>query len=100
MSDKRVANRSTGGRRMNELLSPTGPARIIALVARRELTTRVRTKSFLISTAIVLVLILGGIIAASVFADDAVANPKLGLVGSAASLLAYHLLGVLTSERQ
>ena len=86
MSDKLVANRSTGGRRMNELLSPTGPARIIALVARRELTTRVRTKSFLISNAIILVLILGGIIAASVFADDAVANPKLGLVGSAASL--------------
>lgn len=86
MSDNLVANRSTGGRRMNELLSPTGPARIIALVARRELTTRVRTKSFLISNAIILVLILGGIIAASVFADDAVANPKLGLVGSAASL--------------
>ena len=86
MSDKLVANRSTGGRRMNELLSPTGPARIIALVARRELTTRMRTKSFLISNAIILVLILGGIIAASVFADDAVANPKLGLVGSAASL--------------
>ena len=71
---------------MSELLTPTGPARIIALVARRELTTRVRTKSFLISNAIILVLILGGIIAASVFADDAVANPKLGLVGSAASL--------------
>jgi len=86
MSDKLVANRSTGGRRMSELVSPTGPARIIALVARRELTTRVRTKSFLISNAIILVLILGGIIAASVFADDAVANPKLGLVGSAASL--------------
>ena len=86
MSDTLVANRSTGGRRMSELVSPTGPARIIALVARRELTTRVRTKSFLISNAIILVLILGGIIAASVFADDAVANPKLGLVGSAASL--------------
>ena len=36
MSDKRIANRSTGGRRMNELLSPTGPARIIALVATPE----------------------------------------------------------------
>ena len=65
---------------------PTSPAHVIALVAKRELTTRVRTKSFLISNAIILVLILGGMIAASVFADDTESHPKLGLVGSAASL--------------
>ena len=86
MSDTIVANHSIGGRRMSEHVSPTGPARIIALVAKRELTTRVRTRSFLISNAVILVLILGGIIAASVFADDPGSHPKLGLVGSAASL--------------
>ena len=85
MSDQVVANLSMRDRR-SQLFAPTGSARIIALVAKRELTTRVRTRSFLISNAIILVLILGGIIAASVFADDAVTNPKVGLVGSAASL--------------
>lgn len=81
-----LENPSLDGRRSSELFAATGAARIIGLVAKREFTTRVRTKSFLISNAIILVLILGGIIAASVFADDAVTNPKVGLVGSAASL--------------
>jgi ABC-2 type transport system permease protein len=73
------------GHWLGRLRSSTGPARVIALVAKRELTTRARTKSFLISNAIVLALILGGIIAASVFsASDT--PPKLGLVGSAATL--------------
>jgi ABC-2 type transport system permease protein len=71
---------------MSPFGGPTSPARIVALVAKRELTTRVRTKSFLISNAVILVLVLGGIIAASVFADDPDSHPKLGLVGSAASL--------------
>jgi len=64
----------------------TSPTRIVALVARRELTTRVRTKSFLISNAIILILILGGLIAASLFGGDPEGHPKVGLVGSAASL--------------
>jgi ABC-2 type transport system permease protein len=66
--------------------SPTSPARVIGLVAKREITTRARTKSFLISNAIVLVLILGGIIGASVFSHREDSGPKVGLVGSAASL--------------
>jgi len=65
---------------------PTSPARVIALVARRELVSRARTKSFIISNVIILVVILGGTIAASVFGDDSGSHPKLGLVGSAASL--------------
>jgi ABC-2 type transport system permease protein len=73
------------GHWLSQLRSSTGPARVIALVAKRELTTRARTKSFLISNAIVLALILGGIVAASVFsASDT--PPKLGMVGSAATL--------------
>ena len=77
---------SFGNHSFGHLGSPTSPARIIALVAKRELTTRVRTKSFLISNAIILALILGGIIAASVFADDPDSHPRLGLVGTATSL--------------
>lgn len=73
---------------MSKLGSPTSPARIIALVAKRELVTRARTKSFLISNAIILVVILGGIIAASVFTGGSDSHPKVGLVGSAASLSA------------
>jgi len=86
MSNRIVANQSVGGQRSGTFGSPTGPARVIALVAKRELTTRVRTRSFLISNAIILVLILGGIIAASVFADDPSGHPRLGLVGRASSL--------------
>ncbi len=86
MSDTMVANHGKSGRRMSHLFAPTGPARIIALVAKRELITRVRTKSFLISNAIILVLVLAGIIAASVFADDPDTHPKVGLVGSATTL--------------
>jgi len=71
---------------MGQLSRSPAPARIIALVAKRELTTRARTKSFLISNAIILVLILGGIIAASVFSGTSDTHPKLGLVGSAATL--------------
>ena len=73
------------GRWLGQLRSSTGPARVIALVAKRELTTRARTKSFLISNAIILVLILGGIIAASVFGASDTPS-KLGLVGSASTL--------------
>jgi len=39
------------------------------LVAEREITTQVRSKSFLISTAVLLVLVLGGIILSSVLGD-------------------------------
>jgi len=56
------------------------------LVAKRELITRARTKSFLISNAVVLVLILAGIIVASVLGGGSASRVKLGLVGSAASL--------------
>lgn len=73
-------------RRMSSNHDQTGTVRTVALVARRELTTRARTKSFIISNAIVLVVILGGVIAASIFADDPEARSKLGLVGTAASL--------------
>src|SRR6185312_15636146 len=66
--------------------NPGSPARIVALVAKREITTRARTRSFLVSNGIILMLIFGGIIGASMFAGGPDSGPKVGLVGSAASL--------------
>ncbi|MDH6676448.1 ABC-2 type transport system permease protein [Rhodococcus sp. LBL1] len=58
------------------------PIRAIALVARREFLTQVRKKSFLISNAIVLVAIIGGIVAVSIFSgSDDESRSKVGLVG-------------------
>ena len=42
----------------------------IWLVAQREFTTRVHTKAFVISVAVILALIVGGTIAASIFSSD------------------------------
>ena len=86
LSNHAHGNHTSGNHSFGNLGSPTSSSRIIALVAKRELTTQVRTKSFLISNAIILALILGGTIAASVFADDPDSHPKLGLVGAATSL--------------
>ncbi len=46
----------------------TGSTRLAGLVAQREISTRLRSKSFLISTGILLLLVLGGIIAGSIAA--------------------------------
>ena len=81
VSDPRMSNPS-----MSDPRSPISPARIIALVAKREITTRARTKSFLISNAIILAVILGGIIATSLFSGGSDSHSKVGLVGSATSL--------------
>jgi len=63
-------------------------ARTVFLVAKREVITRARTKSFLISNAVILLLILAGIIVASALSGGSASAAKLGLVGSAASLSA------------
>ena len=49
----------------------TGSARLVSLVAQREISTRLRSKSFLISTGILLLLVLGGIIFGSITAATA-----------------------------
>jgi ABC-2 type transport system permease protein len=51
---------------------PTHPSTVqtTLMVAEREITTQVRSKSFLISTAVLLVLILGGIVLSSVLGDS------------------------------
>lgn len=70
-------------------MSTNGPLtgrRAIALIARREFDVQVRKKSFLISNAIVLVVIIGGIIAFSIFSggDDSEDRTPVGLVGDQA----------------
>jgi len=42
----------------------------VALVAEREITTRLRSKSFLITTGILLLLVLGGVIAGGIFSKS------------------------------
>lgn len=60
-------------------------AKTIALVARREFVTRVVTKSFLVSTAVILILLIGGqIVFAAVGGRDDPA--KVGLIGGDAVL--------------
>ncbi|MGB7364960.1 MAG: ABC transporter permease [Rhodococcus sp. (in: high G+C Gram-positive bacteria)] len=56
--------------------------RAISLVAKREFDVQVRKKSFLISNAIVLLIIVGGIIATSIFSGgDSEDRTPIGLVG-------------------
>ncbi|PTR28662.1 ABC-2 type transport system permease protein [Rhodococcus sp. OK519] len=62
--------------------SGLSPARAIALVARREFLTQVQKKSFVVSNVIVLIAIIGGIVAASIFSgSDDDSRSKVGLVG-------------------
>ncbi|MBY6348732.1 ABC transporter permease [Rhodococcoides corynebacterioides] len=60
--------------------------RAIALVARREFDVQVRKKSFLISNAIVLLVIVGGIVAFSLFSggDGDTERTPVGVVGTTA----------------
>lgn len=66
----------------------TSALRTIALVSQREFLTRARTKSFIISNALILALMIGGLIVTSIFVggDDKPDVTKVGLVGSAQQL--------------
>lgn len=57
-----------------------GAARAISLVAKREITTRAATKSFIITNVILLVVIIAGIVVLSIFTGNDKAT-KVGLVG-------------------
>lgn len=66
----------------------TSALRTIALVSQREFLTRARTKSFIISNVLILALMIGGLIVASMFVggDSEPDVTKVGLVGSAQQL--------------
>jgi ABC-2 type transport system permease protein len=64
---------------------PVSAVRAVHLIAGREVRTRLRTKAFLISNAVILVVIAAAIILVSVFTGGSDAQ-KVGLVGGASSL--------------
>ncbi|MEU5840678.1 ABC transporter permease [Rhodococcus sp. NPDC047139] len=72
--------------------APLSNARAIGLVASREFVTQVRKKSFLISNGIILVAIVVGIVATSIFSgeDD---RPTVGVVGAPALQTTISSLG-------
>ncbi|AII06049.1 MULTISPECIES: ABC transporter permease [Rhodococcus] len=61
--------------------APLSPARAIGLVARREFLTQVAKKSFVISNVIILLAIVGGIVAYSLFSGGDDERATVGLVG-------------------
>ena len=59
----------------------------ILLVARRELLTRVRTKSFVVSNALILVVLVAGLVVLSIVSKNNDSDgTKVGLVGTSTSL--------------
>lgn len=69
--------------------TPPSSARSALIVAEREILAQVTTKSFIVSTIITLVLVLGGIIASSIFGgdDDAGSGIEVAVVDATASLV-------------
>ncbi|MFC0450984.1 ABC transporter permease [Rhodococcus jostii] len=61
--------------------APLSPARAIGLVARREFLTQVAKKSFVVSNVIILLAIVGGIVAYSLFSGGDDERATVGLVG-------------------
>lgn len=62
-----------------------GSSALVGLVARREVSTRIRDKTFLISSAVILLLVLGGMIFQVVVASGA-NKVTVGVVGDRAAL--------------
>lgn len=58
------------------------------MVAEREILAQVRSKSFLISTAVMLVLVLGGIVLSSLFGDKLASDTKVAVVPQTAAVVA------------
>lgn len=69
---------------------PTAPGMVPStlMVAEREILAQVRSKSFLISTAVLLVLVLAGIVLSSVLGDRLSSDTKVAVVPETAAVLA------------
>lgn len=65
---------------------PSTP-RLALMVAEREVVTQVRTKSFIISTSILLGVVLISIVAGALFSGREGEDPKVAVVGSAAAVV-------------
>src|SRR5690625_648978 len=78
---------------------PTGQAAL--LVAEREITTQVRTKSFIVSLIVTLALVVVGIVAAAYFADrDGSPTPVATVAGAGAELTEVEGFDVATAADQ
>ncbi|MFC6356137.1 ABC transporter permease [Luethyella okanaganae] len=68
---------------------PAAPGTLatITLVAGREISTRLRSRSFIISTAILMLVVLGSVVVGGLISQNAEA-PKVAVVGSAAGVVA------------
>lgn len=68
---------------------PAAPSTVQAtvMVAEREILTQIRSKSFLISTAVLLVLILGGIVLSSLLGDRMGGDTKVAVVPATESVV-------------
>ncbi len=73
-------------RRPGDALDAPSLRASVGLIAGREITSRVRSKSFLISTAILLFLVVAGIVGSHLFSTS-LGDTKIAAVGSAAELL-------------
>jgi ABC-2 type transport system permease protein len=62
-----------------------GSSELVRLVAGREISTRIRDKTFLISSAVILVVVLGAMVFQAVVASGA-NNVTVGVVGDASTL--------------
>lgn len=70
-------------------LRPANPSMVqhAMLVAEREVTTQIRSKSFIISTAVMLVLILAAIVLSSLFGDKLGSDTKVAVTSETAALV-------------
>lgn len=64
-----------------------GSAQAVWLVAEREITTRLRSKAFIISTAVLLAGVLAGVILSGVLSGHTSSDTKVAAVGTAATKL-------------
>lgn len=75
-----VTSATKPGTPLNAAPTPPTMSQAAWLVAVREIRARLRTKSFLISTAILLLAVIGGIVASSIFAATA-EDTRVAVVG-------------------
>ncbi len=68
--------------------APPSSVQSTLMVAEREILSQIRSKSFLISTAVLLLLVLGGIILSSVLGDRFGGDTKVAVVPETAAVIA------------
>ena len=90
-TDSNPDTRPAADRRTRPRATPTAPtlAQSVWLVATREIMARIRSKAFLISTGILLLLAVGSVVAGGITSANPTL-PKVAVVGSAAAAIAQN----------